>query len=89
MTDAAFRREFGDQFLDRYWQLKPDWALAIGYYRYADRLIVPDAASRAAALAQIERWLAALRSIDPATLSPAVRADWAMLENDFSASAGG
>ncbi len=36
-----------------------------------------------AALAQIERWLAALRSIDPATLSPAVRADWAMLENDF------
>jgi uncharacterized protein (DUF885 family) len=83
MTDAAFRREFGDQFFDRYWQLKPDWALAIGYYRYADRLIVPDATSRATALAQVERWVAALRSIDPATLSPAVRADWAMLENDF------
>ena len=83
MTDAAFRREFGDQFFDRYWQLKPDWALAIGYYRYADRLVVPDATSRATALAQVERWLAALRSIDPATLSPAVRADWAMLENDF------
>ena len=33
MTDAAFRREFGDQFFDRYWQLKPDWALAIGYYQ--------------------------------------------------------
>ena len=24
MTDTAFRREFGDQFFDRYWQLKPD-----------------------------------------------------------------
>jgi hypothetical protein len=84
MTDTAFRREFGDQFFDRYWQLKPDWALGIGYYRYADRLIVPDDASRAAALAQVERWLAALRRIDPTTLNPAVRADWAMLENDFS-----
>jgi uncharacterized protein (DUF885 family) len=84
MTDAVFRHEFGDEFFDRYWQLKPDWALGIGYYRYADRLIVPDSTSREATLAQIDRWLAALRRIDPATLSPAVRADWAMLENDFA-----
>ena len=43
----------------------------------------PMRASRATALEQIERWLAELRSIDPATLSPAVRADWAMLENEL------
>jgi uncharacterized protein (DUF885 family) len=85
MTDAVFRREFGEQFLDRYWQLKPDWAIAIGYYRYADRLVVPDDASRAEVLDQTDRWLTALRNIDPTTLSPAVRADFRVLENEFLA----
>jgi uncharacterized protein (DUF885 family) len=85
MSDATFRRAFGEQFFDRYWQLSPDWAIAIGYYKYADRLVVPDAASRADTLAQLERWLRELRAIDPSGLSPAVRADWAMLENEFLA----
>lgn len=85
MSDAAFRRAFGEQFFDRLWQLKPDWAIAIGYYKYADRLVVPDEAARAERLEQADRWLAELRRIDPATLSPAVRADWAMLENEFLA----
>lgn len=85
MSDAAFRRAFGDEFLDRLWQLKPDWALSVGYYRYADRLVVPDAAARAERLDQTERWLGQLRRIDPASLSPAVRADWSTLENEFLA----
>ncbi len=85
MTDTRFRRAFGEQFFDRFWQLSPDWAIAIGYYKYADRLVVPDAASRAEGLAQLDRWLAELRGIDPGTLSPAVRADRAMLENEFLA----
>lgn len=83
MSDAAFRRAFGEQFFDRLWQLKPDWAIATGYYKYADRLVVPDAAAREELLEQVDRWLAELRRIDPATLSPVVRADWAMLENEF------
>ncbi len=49
-ADAAFQREFGDTFLDRFWQLNPDWAIAVGYYKYADRLIVPDEKARAAQL---------------------------------------
>ena len=85
MTDTRFRRAFGEQFFDRFWQLSPDWAIAIGYYKYADRLVLPDAASRAEALAQLDRWLVELRGIDPGTLSPAVRADRAMLENEFLA----
>src|SRR5262245_24786045 len=85
MTDQTFRRAFGEQFFDRYWQLNPDWAMSIGYYKYADVLAVPDAASRAEILAQLERWLADLRGIDPGTLSPAVRADRAMLENEIRA----
>ena len=46
---------------------------------------MPDAASRAETLAQLDRWLAELRGIDPGTLSPAVRADRAMLETEFLA----
>ena len=54
-ADAAFHREFGDAFFDRFWQLNPDWAIAVGYYKYADRLIVPDEKARAAQLEQDER----------------------------------
>jgi uncharacterized protein (DUF885 family) len=83
MSDDRFRRAFGERFFDRYWELKPDWAIAIGYYRYADRLVVPDAASRQELLEQLDVWLSQLRSIDAATLSPGVRADRAMLETEF------
>lgn len=85
MTDARFRRAFGEEFFDRFWQLKPDWAIQIGYYKYADRLVVPDAAARSETLAQLDEWLAELRAIDPSTLSPEVRADRAMLENELLA----
>src|SRR5215471_18465724 len=82
-ADAAFHREFGEAFFDRFWQLNPDWAIAAGYYKYADRLVVPDEKARAAQLEQDERWLKALRRIDPKQLSPNVRADWAILVNAF------
>jgi len=85
MSDDSFRRAFGEQFFDRFWELNPDWAIAIGYYKYADRLVVPDKASRDETLKQLDRWLAQLRGIDASTLSAAVRADRAMLENEFLA----
>lgn len=85
-TDAAFRRQFGDGFFDRLWQLNPDWGIANGFYKYADRLIVPDARSRAAYLEQLERWSSELRRIDPKRLSPNLRADWEMLDSQLTAS---
>ncbi len=85
MTDERFRDEFGEDFFDRYWQRNPDWALAIGYYKYADRLIVPDAAARTSALREIERSLANLRRIERAALSSAVRTDWEIVENQLLA----
>ncbi|HJR70239.1 MAG TPA: DUF885 domain-containing protein [Gammaproteobacteria bacterium] len=84
-TDVTFQRTFGEEFFDRFWELNPDWALASGYYRYADRLVVPDEAARAATLRQTDEWLRDLRRINPANLSPSLRADWAMLENQFLA----
>jgi uncharacterized protein (DUF885 family) len=82
-SDAEFRRAFGDDFFDRYWELAPGAAVASGYYKYADRLVVPDQRARETALEQLERWLAELARIDPASLSPAIRADWAMLDNQL------
>ena len=84
-ADTQFRRAFGEPFFDRFWELNPDWAIANGYYEHADRFIVPDEAARAAALRQNDQWLKDLRRINPASLSPSVRADWAMLENQFLA----
>jgi uncharacterized protein (DUF885 family) len=80
-ADKAFQRQFGDAFFDRYWQLNPDGAISVGYYKVADRLIVPDERARATELRQLDEWLKQLKRIDPARLSPAVRADRAVLEN--------
>jgi uncharacterized protein (DUF885 family) len=84
-SEDEFRREFGEAFFDRYWQLNPDAAIASGYYRYADRLIVPDDDSRAEALEQLARWSASLQRIDPMRLRPNERADWAILSNQLAA----
>jgi uncharacterized protein (DUF885 family) len=82
-ADEDFHRAFGDRFFDRYWELSPGAAIAYGYYKYADRLVVPDERSRGTNLQQLDRWLADLERIDPDELSPAVRADLAMLENQL------
>ena len=82
-ADEDFQRAFGDEFFDRYWELSPGAAISVGFYKYADRLIVPDDAARKTALQQTDRWLAELARIDPAGLSSGVRADRAMLENQL------
>ncbi|HEU4531115.1 MAG TPA: DUF885 domain-containing protein, partial [Steroidobacteraceae bacterium] len=84
--DARLAREFGERFFDRFWQLNPEAAISSGYYKVADRLIVPDAASRKREREQLEQWLVQLRRIDPRSLSPNARADWVLLENEFVSS---
>src|SRR3546814_19751185 len=37
-ADTQFRQQFGDAFLDHYWSLHADDAIAMGYYRDADQL---------------------------------------------------
>lgn len=83
--DLAFDNEFGDAFFDAYWALNPGYALSVGYYKYADRLIVPDEKSRTADLAFIDRTRAKLLAIDPQRLSEGRRADWAILDNELAA----
>lgn len=81
--DAAFQREFGDRFFSEWWRLYPDSAIGTGYYKTADRLVVPDERARADELQHVRHWLGQLHEIDPKTLSPSVRADWTLLENLF------
>lgn len=83
--DAAFDKEFGDDFFDAYWALNPGYAISVGYYKYADRLIVPDEKSRTEELAFLDRFRAKLHAIDPQALSETRRADWAILDNEFAA----
>lgn len=83
--DLAFDKEFGDAFFDTYWALNPGYALSVGYYKYADRLIVPDDKSRSEDLAFIDRSRAKLLAIDPQRLSEGRRADWAILDNELAA----
>jgi len=83
-SDAAFDKEFGDAFFDAYWSLFPDYGVGVGYYKYADRLIVPDDKSRSEILAFIDKSRAKLLSIDPQRLSESRRADWAILDNEFA-----
>ena len=85
--DAAFAQRFGDDWFARYWQFNPDYAISVGYYKVADSLPAPSAALRA----RYQQWLAgeikALAAIDPKTLEPAARSDWAMLKAQLEAEA--
>lgn len=80
---TAFERSFGDRFLQAYWPLHPDQAIAVGYYQVADRLVVPDAASRAEQLRFADRWLRRLHQFAPQSLDASDRADQALLENEL------
>jgi uncharacterized protein (DUF885 family) len=81
--DVAFQRAFGGHFFSDWWRLYPDSAIENGYYKTADRLVVPDERARADQLEHVRRWLEQLHRIDPKTLSPKVRADWVLLDNEF------
>src|ERR1044072_4872623 len=82
MSDESFRRAFGEQFFDRFWQLNPDWAMSIGYYKYADRLVVPDAAARTAAPGQLDPPLQDLPALGPSTARPAASRPEALAQLD-------
>lgn len=81
LADAAFQREFGDSFLDQFWQSQPDAAVSAGYYKYADRLVVPNEKTRAEQLRHTKAWLERLHTIRPESLSLSNRIDWTILDN--------
>lgn len=83
--DRAFDKQFGDAFFDSYWAQYPGYGLAVGYYKYAEKMVVPSQKAKEQELAFIQRWQTKLHAIDPKSLSDSRRADWALLENEFEA----
>jgi uncharacterized protein (DUF885 family) len=82
-ADTAFEKQFGDTFFDAFWAQHPSYGLGVGYYKYADKLIVPDAKSRAEELAFIKRWQTRLHAIDRKSLNENNQADWSLLHTEF------
>jgi uncharacterized protein (DUF885 family) len=78
-AERAFEA-FRADFIDGLWQIDPDWATSVGYYAYDDRLVVPDAESRAAFQDFLDDQLKGLRQIDPEELSAADATDWTLIE---------
>ncbi|SEQ75776.1 Uncharacterized conserved protein, DUF885 familyt [Solimonas aquatica] len=80
---ARFAEQFGEAFLDHYWALHGEAAVAAGYYRYATQLPAPDADYRRRLDAFLRENLAALDAIPAAELGPALRSDQAVLRNQL------
>ncbi|GAB3243120.1 DUF885 domain-containing protein [Chitinimonas naiadis] len=81
-TQPAITR-FSTAFLDAFWQQNPDWAIRVGYYRYADRLPIPNAATRAAQLRFADEWLRHTALLEGATLPPQQRTDLALIRSQL------
>ena len=74
---------FVETVLDGYWKLNPEEGFVVGYYKYADRASVPDAAARAEELRFDAESLAALARFDPKALNVSNRVDLVLLRNKF------
>ena len=68
------------------WREFPEFAVSVGYYKYADRMTVPNKTRRNRSLAFYNRQLAALTKFDASKLSAANQVDLALLQNQFESS---
>jgi len=80
--DVRFAK-FVDSTLDAYWKLNPEDAFVVGYYKYADRASIPDAATRAEQIRFDTDCLDTLASFDVKQLSTSNRVDLELLRNQF------
>ena len=83
-ADKKFEK-FVATTLDGFWKLNPEYAFAVGYYKHADQLTVPDAATRKAGLDFDAKVLAELARFDAAKLSASNRVDQELIRNQLAA----
>ena len=74
------------KLLAEMWREFPEFAVSVGYYKYADRMTVPNQARRNRSLAFYNRQLAALAKLDASKLNAANQVDLALLQNQFESS---
>lgn len=76
--------EFKERFLDEYWSYSPSYGTYVGYYKYDDKLIVPNQQARQAEDAFLQRALAELSTFDKSELSASDATDYALIENQLN-----
>jgi hypothetical protein len=69
--------------LDQFWFYSPGWRNYVGYYKYDDKLIVPDAASRSSERAFLAATLSSLKTFDIGYLSASNATDLGLLKNQI------
>lgn len=80
--DAAFQRHTESALMEM-WRTFPEMGVAVGYYKHAQEMTIPNAASRERASAFYKRQLDALAKFDPARLNASNRVDWILMKNQF------
>ena len=81
-TDERFQ-EHTARMLEEMWQEFPEYAVRMGYYKYAGQLTVPDQARRDRSMAFYDRQLAALARFDAAALNGSNRVDLVLMKSRF------
>ena len=82
--DARFTRHAENALEDMLREF-PEFAFRVGRYDYADRLTVPDQATRDRSVAFYERQIKALAAFEPSRLSSSKRVDLTLMRNHFEA----
>ena len=86
ITSADTRFDtFKNQFIERLWQLSPDFATAQGYHKYDSLLVVYDEAQRGREKAFIKQNLAELTAFQLDSLAPGNQIDYRLLRNQLQA----
>ncbi len=81
-ADAAFDA-YKERFTEALWSENPGWASSVGYHKYDDVLLVPDAASREKSLAFCKAQLDSLAKYEDGQLSDNNKTDKLLMKNQL------
>lgn len=70
-----------DSFIEDLWQFSPTWALYKGYHKYADRLVIPDDASREQTRAFVAKQRKRFAGFNVDALSANQKTDYYLIQN--------
>jgi len=81
-ADKTFSN-FEGVFLDTYWKQHPSSAIAVGYGKYYENLVIPDSASIAGNISFSKQWLDSLNKINTSQLDANNQISFKILKNQL------
>lgn len=82
VSDDRFN-DYKGHFIDDLWAVYPSWASSVGYHKYDNKLVIPDAKSRDRELAFCKAQLDSLHSFKISDLSDANKTDYFLIDNQI------